>query len=264
MGDGEAKILNQNAAYKSTGADDAYKSILTNVKGVCDESFRPPFFIPDEWQFTDEHWTGSDIRGTKGWLSGVANSATVGVISTVAEAAHPGVVGLSTQSLATGRASVYSADSNGAGCGSFLSGTELVMRWVVKVTTLATLGTDEFFVKIGMANNVSSSTEACLNGVVFSYKATSSLNWEIVATKASVETRVTTSVPVTTGWVILEAKIEDGTMMNFYIDNQPVGSIALTSLPTSSTVLGLHARINKTLGTSNRNLYLDRCSFLSR
>ncbi|MEY3219418.1 MAG: hypothetical protein RIT27_775 [Pseudomonadota bacterium] len=45
--------------------------------------------------------------------------------------------------------SCYCADGNGNGCGVFCANTKTIMRWVVKVTFLATIGVDEFFAKIG-------------------------------------------------------------------------------------------------------------------
>lgn len=220
------------------------------------------YFPPAQRIYIDEQWNGSDVRGSIGWLTGVANTATAGIIASVSDSNHAGIVGLATQANAAGRASIYCADGNGSGCGVFCANSKTIMRWVVKITALATIGTDEFFVKCGMANNVSSATEGCSNGIVFSYKATSSLNWEIIATKAGVETKITTNIPVDTDWVILEMQY-DGTNAEFFINSNNVGTIASTNLPSASTPLGLHARINKTLGVNNRSLYVDRCSFLS-
>ncbi len=259
---GEVKILNQNAVLHSTGSDDYGKLVVLNEDGVFDASVLPIYFPPAQRIYIDEQWNGSDVRGSIGWLTGVANTATAGIIASVTDPTHAGVVGLATQSNAAGWASIYCADGNGNGCGVFCANTQTIMRWVVKITDLAMIGTNEFFVKCGMASNVSSTTEGSLNGIVFSYKATTSLNWEIIATKAGVETKITTSVPVDTDWVILEMQY-NGTTAEFFINSNNVGTIAATNLPTSSTPLGLHARINKTLGINNRNLYVDRCSFLS-
>ena len=207
-----------------------------------------------------EDWIGSDIRGTIGWNTGVANTGTAGVTSSISNNNNQGVIGLATQSNAAGRASIYTADFNGAGCGFFLDGV-IKMRWVINISTLAAIGSNEFFIKIGLSNNVSSATEGCLNGLLFSYKATSSLNWEIIATKAGSETKITTNIPVVANkWVVLDMSF-DGTNASFSINNTSIGTISNANLPINTTTLGLHARLVKTLGTSNRALYIDKCFF---
>ncbi len=207
-----------------------------------------------------EDWLGSDIRGTIGWSSGVANSATLGIVSSIASPSNLGILGMSTQFNALGRSSIYTADSNGYGCGYMLEGN-ICMRWVVRISSLFSLGVDEFFIKIGLSNNVSSTTENSLNGVVFSYKGTSSAHWEIVGTNAGVETRInTTELVIANQWTILDMEYNNTDGAIFKINNNYVGTIRTNNLPTT-VLLGLHARINKTLGTSNRSLYIDKCFF---
>ena len=207
-----------------------------------------------------EDWIGSDIKGTIGWNSGVANSATLGIVSSIASPSNLGILGMSTQSNALGRSSIYTADSNGYGCGYMLEGN-ICMRWVVRISSLFSLGVDEFFIKIGLSNNVSSTTENCLNGVVFSYKGTSSAYWEIVGTNTGVETRInTTELVIANQWTILDMEYNNTDGAIFKINNNYVGTIRTNNLPTT-VLLGLHARINKTLGTSNRSLYIDKCFF---
>jgi hypothetical protein len=87
-------------------------------------------------------------------------------------------------------------------------------------------------------------------------------NWKCLTISTPTRTFTTTSVPVTaSAWVKLRIEINaSATSVEFYIDDVLVATHT-TNIPSTSTALSISNAIFKTIGTTNRQAYLDYAIF---
>lgn len=183
--------------------------------------------------------------------------------STSPSANHQGIISLSTNVSATGRAGIGTSTGT-TNPTMILGGGRIVLENLVRVTTLST-GSERFqFLSGFSATNNSTSIS---NGVLFAYDeggvsngSTASANWQVATMASNVRSWTTTSVAVTAGqWYKLTAIINAaGTSVDFYIDDVLVKT-ETTNIPTLA--VGIMTQLYKSVGTTARTVDVDYISF---
>ena len=95
------------------------------------------------------------------------------------------------------------------------------------------------------------------NGFSIMYRRTQSVNWQLVEWNGTTPTFTDTGVPVTTGSHRFEFVYDRAAAtVTFTIDG--VAYAALTTIPTFSAEYYVAAQITKTVGTTGREMYIER------
>jgi hypothetical protein len=103
------------------------------------------------------------------------------------------------------------------------------------------------------------------DGIYFEYdRATAGDFWRIVAAGNSTRTKTTTSLSVDTNYVWLMAFVNSAwSNVDFYARSNGatawnyLGAIADGNIPAGAEIFGIVAKMEKTAGTTQRNLSLD-------
>ena len=186
-----------------------------------------------------------------------ANCITTGTITNRTN--QQGVARAQTGTILTGQAGfIYGSN--------FIRGLGTVsIETYANVETLSTL-TERFFTffgHIGAANY-----QNPINGIFFTYDEggvvafgagnAPSPNWKCVAVNSLTRTFFTSSVPVVAGqWYKLRIDLNAaGTQASFYIDGNLITTLT-TNIPATSTAMGVHSLIVKTIGTTARAMQTD-------
>jgi hypothetical protein len=159
-----------------------------------------------------------------------------------------------------------------AGNAGFIYGSNFVrglgtvsIESYANVETLSTV-TERFFTFFGHIGVVNYQNPA--NGIFFTYDEggvvafgagnAPSPNWKCVAINSLTRTFFTSSVAVVAGqWYKLRIDINAaGTQASFYIDGNLITTLT-TNIPATSTALGVHSVIVKTVGTTARAMQTD-------
>jgi hypothetical protein len=192
------------------------------------------------------------ITGTK-FTSTVSGTGAANTASTLGFSNAAGVIQLSTGTTTTGRANISDTNVIRFGMG------ELNVKFRIQIPALSAAA-QEFKLWIGFLNSVTNAET--IDGAYFEYDRTVSNNWRVKTALNSTRTTVTTGTVVsasTTTFTTLEIKGNaNGTQVDFYIDNNLVGS-STTNIPTLSTdYFFIGASIIKTAGTTARTLLIDK------
>jgi hypothetical protein len=155
-----------------------------------------------------------------------------------------GVLQCETQAGATSNALVGAFDM-GLRCGSGV--INYTSR--VRIETLSD-GTNRYDIFSGIANRSSFLNQT----IVFRYSDNvNSGKWQIVTQGATADSGITVNAGQ---WYILKIVVNAaGTSAEFFINGVSVGTLG--SLPLSSVALGAMYGFRKSLGTTNRNTYVD-------
>jgi hypothetical protein len=219
--------------------------------GGTDRLSIPAIFNPFQEVYIWDDFLSGTNGGGAGWLDSVSGTgATISASNAVVDASHLGVYLISTGTTTTGRATfTLSTDSILVGGG--------VTR-VDMVVHLANLSdaTDEFTVTLGFGDNTGSGGN--LDGVYFEYVRTTSVNWRANCRSNGSTTAITSSVPVSVGWVKLSFEINaTGTSVEFFIDGSSIG-ITTTNIPTGAgRFVGPLLKTEKSAGTNARGVSID-------
>jgi hypothetical protein len=159
-----------------------------------------------------------------------------------------------------------------AGSAGFIYGSNFVrglgtvsIETYANVETLSTV-TERFFTFFGHIGAVNYQNP--INGIFFTYDEggvvafgsgnAPSPNWKCVAINSLTRTFFTSSVAVVAGqWYKLRIDINAaGTQASFYIDGNLITTLT-TNIPATSTAMGVHSVIVKTIGTTARAMQTD-------
>mgnify|MGYP002777140876 CR=1 FL=1 len=128
--------------------------------------------------------------------------------------------------------------------------------WRLALEALST-GAERFLVTFGFIDNTGAGDHS--DGVYFRYS--DNLNggqWQCVARQAGVEAVVNTSVAANTIYNIFKIEINTtGTQADFYINDVLVASLTSNLPTTQGQFTGIGAKIEKSIGTTQRNLSID-------
>lgn len=179
-------------------------------------------------------------------------SGTLAAVSDITgEAAHPGVVSLTTGTGTTGRARITSSS---AATPILLAGGKVRFGVVAKLPTLSDV-TNTYTVRMGLGSN---GTGDSTDGVYFRYtNGVNSGKWEGVTRSASSETARDTTITADVSWHTYEFEVNAaGTSVQFYIDGAAVGAAVTTNIPSAGFPI-TPASIVKSAGGTARTLSLD-------
>lgn len=200
------------------------------------------FLADSKWPFgTQASGAGSNVDTTSNTVAG-----------------HPGVWELETGTTTTGRAGLGSYDT---GTGSInINEGEITYVLIAKLSDLSVLA-DRYTVIFGLAAYVHPTAASFDHGTFFRYKDdVNTGKYEAVCRADDVETAVDTGITADTNWHVFKVIINAaGTSVAFYIDGTQVSnSPVTTNIPTgASRAIYPSAEIEKTLGTTNRLVFLD-------
>lgn len=166
------------------------------------------------------------------------------------DATHPGVVRLSTQITATGRAAV-NTNLNAFLLGSGTYEVEMSFR----LSTALSTGTESYSIWLGFSDSTSG---VPANGAGLFYSANNA-NWLYACRRAGVETAVLSGSIADTSWHTLNIKLNKAaTIATFTLDSNAPIEIN-TNIPNTNRI-GLQAYILKSVGTTARTIDLDYIS----
>jgi hypothetical protein len=214
-----------------------------------------PTAVPMQYVTYDEDDFIGTATGKLGWtavVSGTGASAQTGTYGlNGTEKAH-GVLQIDTGTTSTGRAAL----SRLAGQVQ-LGYAEHSMTWRLALEALST-DVERFLFAFGFYNNSGTGLDST-HGVYFRYR--DDLNggqWQCVARQAGAETVVDTSVAANTQYNIFRIDInQDGNQARFYINDSLVATITTNIPTTQGNVTGIMAKIEKTIGITQRNVSFD-------
>lgn len=199
-------------------------------------------------QYTD--FCTSTYAGETGWTS----TTSYGAISKVAilDANSPGLLQFSTGTNSTGRSCLYQGTSN-----MFFGGGAVIWSGRFRFEDLS-ISTQEYIFDAGFGDQTTTSDHT--DGVYFEYRRASGGNyWRCVTASNSTRTiNTTTSNIIEDTWYNLRIEINaTATQALFFVNNILINTIT-SNIPNSSTkVCSLNNRLRKSVGTTDRLVYLD-------
>jgi len=209
-----------------------------------------------EITYDEDDFIASTTAGKLGWAATVTGTGASGQTGTFGlngtEKAY-GVVQIDTGTTSTGRAALNRLQSQ-----IQLGYSQHSMTWRLALEALST-ETERFFVSFGFYNNAGAAGLDSTNGVYFRYR--DDLNggqWQCVCRQSNAETLVNTTVAVNVQYNIFKIDVNaNGTEALFYINDVLVATITTNIPTTQGNVTGIGAKIEKTIGTAQRNLSFD-------
>jgi hypothetical protein len=206
-------------------------------------------------EFRDEFLSGS-VSSTLGWAgvnsgTGASSQQSTSTYGFNATEKAFGVWNLDTGTNSAGRANIN------LGTAGILFGLyDLYQKWRVGVNVLSD-ATNRYGVRIGFINSTTNTEPT--NGAYFEYDNATSPNWRICTANNSTRTKTTTTVAVQATsfdrlWIYIPP---DASRVDYYINENFVGTIT-TNIPTASgRNTGVGATIFKTIGSTQRDLFID-------
>jgi len=133
------------------------------------------------------------------------------------------------------------------------------LEWRVYIPTLSN-GSERFSVRIGLTDDGSAGAgNPITDGVYFDYFDTVSPNWRCSTASNSSRTETVSSVAVAAGSFVKLRTVFSPSDAKFYI-NGTLAVTTITNLPTGAArAFGISAAIQKTIGTTARQLNIDYC-----
>lgn len=204
------------------------------------------------WIFDD--WISSAQNGSTSWQSVTANSGTAALIASVA--GHPGMVGISTAGSATAQSALM---KSGTATSCILGNGKISLRLGCRIDPLGISdGTNRFIVRFGLTDKTTGLIPT--NGVIFD--CTDNVNsgkWRgvvMVADVANVCSGAANAPTVVAGtWYDLRIIIAaDAQSVEFFVNGISIGTVVSNM---SGYAQAISIAIEKTLGTSNRQLQVD-------
>lgn len=239
----------------STAVSHSAGAVVTHVltaaglsTGIADgrpiNRYHSEIFEECYWQATTNVWAGGCTQVVSGTSAATQNG------SAVTSAGHPGIIILSTGTTTTGRCAIGNNHSYQQwGNGRIRFGA------VAQLSVLSD-ATNTYWVQLGPADSYI--TASSTHGITFRYShGNNSGKWEAFAANGGVSTVADTGVTVDTNWHTYEWDLNAaGTSVTFYIDGTSVATIN-SNIPSGPGAVFLPAAINKTAGTTARQLRLD-------
>lgn len=208
--------------------------------------------------FDEDDFIASTTTGKLGWgvsTSGAGASVQFGSYGANALEKAVGVIQLDTGSTSNGRA-VLSRSVNLFALGYF----KIEMIWRIALEELST-STERFVIYLGMIDNTGAG--APVDGVYFFYSDQFASQWQCVCRESNIQTVITTSVEINTNYSIFKIVVnENATQANFFINDSLVATINSNIPSTAGNFTGIGARIEKVIGSTQRNMSIDYYSHL--
>jgi hypothetical protein len=189
---------------------------------------------------------------TSGSVSGSLDlqvSLASGAVSLAgSDAAHPGVIRLSTGIVATGRAGLQT------GLNAVLLGSGVYeIEFSFKLSSSLSDATNTYSMWLGFSDSI---TGIGANTAGLYYSSASNTNFLYVCRKASVETAIASSVVADLNWHIINIVVDKpGNNAVFTLDNTTPVTVS-TNVPNTNRI-GLCSYILKSVGTTARTLDID-------
>lgn len=171
-------------------------------------------------------------------------------------AGHPGIIDCETGTTDAGGGGIR----RGVGGAIVLGSGPIAFDAIVKIDALSTVS-EEFLLTCGLGAVFSASSPASGspgdNAVYFQYDRTTSINWIGAVKSGGTQTTASggSSVAVDTNWTHLRFVVNAAaSSIEFFVDGVSLGTAA-SNIPTVG--LGLGFLIKKTVGTTERDAFLD-------
>lgn len=192
-------------------------------------------------------------------VSGTGASGQSGTYGIDGSERAKGVLQIDTGTTFTGRAAACSGSGTAATSPLFCDANEMCRMGMRLAPEVLSTSLETFTVLVGFGTLGLSAAGLPTNGVFFRY--TDSLNggeWEFLSrVDGATADAVDTNVLATASYQIFSIEF-DSTSARGYIDGTLVATIPIANCPTGSArPFGFGAKIEKSVGTSQRNLSLD-------
>lgn len=231
-----------------------YDSVSETLKKITGSNLSPLAVQTRYVTYDEDDFITNAATGKLGWtatVSGTGASGQAGTYGVNGIEKALGVVQLDTGTTAAGRATLQRAINQVQ-----LGYCSFEQVWRLAVEDLST-ALERFLVTMGFIDNTGAGDH--VDGVYFRYR--DDLNggqWQCVCRDTSVETVVNTSVVVNTSFNIFKIMInENATEAKFYINDTLVATINSNIPSTSGVFTGIGAKIEKSVGTTQRNMSID-------
>jgi hypothetical protein len=217
----------------------------------------PNYWDPRQGVYLYEDFYSSSINGDNNLTAVAGNGGAGGIEGAQAVTNTIGVVSLRTGTSAiNGFCILWTDDTFNWG------GGPAIYESRVKVSALSD-GTNTYLARVGFGDSYGSAIDFN-DGIFFAYTdSVNSGNWTINTANNGSKTAANTSVaPVADTWTKLGLQINAaGTLVEFFIDNVSVGTIA-TNIPTAAgRGAGLNFQMGKSAGQTDRRLYIDYVTY---
>lgn len=190
--------------------------IFETLKRVLGYPYKTSVFYQEDFV------SGNSTNGAIGSLGWGTAGGTGSYIAT--ESNHPGIFRLDTTTTSSTISRIYiNAQASAILLSDRLRFGALVRLNVNDANTTA---------RVGWMATTNASPSANWFGIE---KADADTNWFLVAKVGAGVTRTDSGVAVGTGWIFLEASIQNG-IITYYINNSKINTIGDTNVPTSSSL----------------------------
>ena len=209
-----------------------------------------------------EEWLTSSIAGTHEWVATVSGTNASCQLSAVSlDATHKFIgapVECDTGTTATGRAAL----NLGSGNNQIVPAQgQLVFGACVRLDILSN-ATDTYSARLGLHDQTGAGDAT--DGIYFEYDSTATANWRAAASGGSTRTKVNSAMAVsTTTTCVMGITNAAWTSVDYYARERGtvawtfIGNIADANIPTATELVWPVLKIEKTVGTAQRNLYVD-------
>ena len=188
-----------------------------------------------------------------GGASGTGARVEMALLSITGVDGNPGIINFQTGSTTTGSASIFNNQKSTFGNGSY----ECEFR--LKIEDLST-SSQRFTLYIGFGTSF---TTEPTDGAYFVYSDNiNSGNWQAKTASSSSRTTANSSTAVVAdAWIKLKIVVNAaGTSVSFYVDGVEIANSPITTNIPTSTFFDLGMGVVKSVGSTNRFIYLDYVS----
>lgn len=235
---------------------DAIAAVIGASGNYADQNHQHPFNTQSSVLCLFDDWTTGTVSGVLGWQSTPVGAGAATALTSTAgsDAAHVGIVQLTTGTTATGKTTIQNYVGTGGALFTLSSISAIAHEWCVQIPTLSTTGVEQFVFRFGLMAGSAAGDAA--DGVYFEYDASVSTTLRFCAASASVRTKVDTGITVTAGsWLRGSwTKDEGGTIYTPYVGGV-AGPTVNTNIP--SVLVGPTAKLEKSVGTTARTALID-------
>lgn len=207
---------------------------------------------------------GDWLFKTQGTGSNINQTVTAVDAATLLQAEHPGIAVCDTGTTNTGIAGVYAGFVQGSQTIQaplvFGTGKTRMGCWVRWEDASSAAGGQQFTIRAGFGDRAELAQS---NGAYFRVKDdVNSGKWEFVKEVATVETAADTGVAgAADTWFYLEVEVSAAGVAEFFINGSSVGSVSGIATGAANAVFPF-VRIEKTVGTTRRTLYIDAVYYM--
>lgn len=228
-----------------------YNTATSSFRRIKIENLNPN---PLDFYEEVDHFVSGSSAGILNWTITNANAGSgAAVISETDPIVNKtfGVVRISTGTTNSGRTTIH-RNVNNFHFGSY----SIEQEWRIQLPDLSN-ASNRYIATFGFIDNIGAG--AHVDGAYFSYSDNASTGeWECITANNSSYTVMSSGVPANTSYNVFKIRINQAANeVRFFINNNLVSTIT-TNIPTNvSRATGIGAKIEKTIGTTNRDLRID-------